>query len=118
VGSLLLQDQSLQEIDEDDQQVRGHRLRQKALRANPPCRGESTACKTTATFEQVALLLIDEQEHLTKQGERSERLNINDRQKLKKDILPYFGSRDVKTITYRDVNTDLNTVSADRGIWT
>lgn len=72
--------------------------------------------KTTATFEQAALLLIDEQEHLIKRGERSERLNINDRQKLKKDILPYFGSRDIKTITYRDVNTYLNTVSADRGI--
>ena len=72
--------------------------------------------KTSATFEQVALLLIDEQEHLINRGERSERLNINDRQKLKKDILPYFGSRDIKTITYRDVNTYLNKVSADRGI--
>ena len=64
----------------------------------------------------MALLLIDEQEHLIKRGERSERLNINDRQKLKKDLLPYFGSRDIKTITYRDVNTYLNAVSADRGI--
>ena len=72
--------------------------------------------KTTATFEQVALLLIDEQEHLIKRGERSERLNINDRQKLKKDLLPYFGTRDIKTITYRDVNNYLNKVATDRGI--
>mgnify|MGYP006291016185 CR=1 FL=1 len=72
--------------------------------------------KTTATFEQVALMLIEEQEHLIKRGERSERLNINDRQKLKKDLLPYFGTRDIKTITYRDVNNYLNQVSADRGI--
>lgn len=71
--------------------------------------------KTTATFEQVALLLIDEQEHLIKRGERSQRLNINDRQKLKKDLLPYFGTRDIKTITYRDVNTYLNQVSAVSG---
>lgn len=72
--------------------------------------------KTTATFEQVALMLIEEQEHLIKRGERSDRLNINDRQKLKKDILPYFGTRDIKTITYRDVNNYLNHVATERDI--
>ena len=72
--------------------------------------------KTTATFAQVAHLLIEEQENLIKRGERSEQININDRQKLRKDLLPYFGSTDIKTITFRDVNNYLNQISSCRNI--
>ena len=39
-----------------------------------------------------------EQEQLIERGERSSKLNINDKQKLEKDILPYFKGMNVKDV--------------------
>jgi integrase len=55
-------------------------------------------------FKKVADELIIEQEQLIERGERSDKLNINDRQKLEKDILPRFGGMNLKDITYKHLN--------------
>jgi integrase len=55
-------------------------------------------------FEKVARELLIEQVQLIERGERSDKLNINDKQKLEKDILPRFGGMNLKDITYKHLN--------------
>jgi len=59
---------------------------------------------SSSSFEKVAQELIIEQSQLIERGERSEKLNINDEQKLVKDILPRFGKMNLKDITYKHLN--------------
>lgn len=56
------------------------------------------------SFEKCARELILEQRQLIERKERSDKLNVNDEQKLSKDILPFFGGMHVKDITYRHLN--------------
>ncbi len=56
------------------------------------------------SFERVANELLKEQQILINRGERNEKLNKNDSQKLQKDILPFFKGYDIKDITYRVIN--------------
>jgi len=63
------------------------------------------------SFERVAEMLINEQQILIDRGERNERLNLNDSQKLKKDIIPFFKGFDVKNITYNHINKYLTHIA-------
>ena len=63
------------------------------------------------TFERCARLLISEQEQLIVRGERNEKLNINDKQKLELDILPFFKGFNVKDVSYQHINAYLAKLS-------
>lgn len=63
------------------------------------------------SFEKVAYALIEEQEQLIQRGERNPKLNRNDKQKLEKDILPFFKGFDVKEVTYKHLNDYLATLN-------
>lgn len=67
------------------------------------------------TFEKFANLLIEEQEALIERHERNAKLNINDKQKLKTDLLPFFRNFHVKDITYKHIN-DYITHLSKRGL--
>ncbi len=56
------------------------------------------------TFRKVSELLIEEQQALIDRGERNEKLNVNDEQKLRKDLLPFFQDFHVRDITYKHIN--------------
>ena len=58
----------------------------------------------SASFERCAEELLAEQQQLIDQGERNDKLNMHDRQKLRKDVLPFFGGFNVKDITYKHLN--------------
>jgi hypothetical protein len=58
----------------------------------------------SASFERFARELILEQEQLIKRGERNSLMNVNDRQKLNHDILPYFRDYKISEITYKHIN--------------
>ena len=58
----------------------------------------------SASFEKCAEALITEQGELMLRGERNPKINIQDRQKLKKDILPFFKNISIKEITYKHIN--------------
>ena len=64
------------------------------------------------TFERCANELIIEQERLIERGERSSRLNVDDKQKLSADILPYFRGFDIRNITYKHIDNYIATLSA------
>ena len=53
----------------------------------------------TDTFHACAQRLLRSQESLINLGQRDARINIEDSKKLHKDILPYFGTKGVATIT-------------------
>jgi hypothetical protein len=59
------------------------------------------------TFERVARQLISEQKALIERGERNAKLNVNDQQKLEKDLLPFFGGSNIKDITHAKINSYL-----------
>ena len=69
----------------------------------------------SASFERCAEELLAEQEQLIQRGERNEKINLNDRQKLKKDILPFFKGFNVKDITYKHLNAFVAKLS-ERGL--
>jgi hypothetical protein len=52
-------------------------------------------------FEICAKELILEQSKMIDSGQRSNKLNLNDEQKLKKDILPFFKGVSVKDVNYK-----------------
>jgi hypothetical protein len=56
------------------------------------------------TFERVADQLIAEQQALMERNQRNAKLNLNDSQKLRKDMLPFFGHRQIRDITYGLIN--------------
>lgn len=59
---------------------------------------------SSPSFEKCARELILEQKQLIERRERSSKLNVNDEQKLSKDILPFFGGMNVKDVTFRHLN--------------
>lgn len=59
---------------------------------------------SSPSFERVSRLLLTEQEQLIERGERSPKMNINDKQKLEKDILPFFKGMNVKDVTYKHLD--------------
>jgi integrase len=67
------------------------------------------------TFQKVSDLLIEEQQALIDRGERNAKLNVNDQQKLKKDLLPFFKDFHVRDITFKHIN-DYVTKLASRGL--
>ena len=62
------------------------------------------------SFEKCARLLLQEQDDLIKRGERNPKLNLNDKQKIDKDILPFFGEYNVKDVSYKSLNDFVNTL--------
>ena len=56
------------------------------------------------TFEKVSALLIEEQQALIDRGERNAKLNVNDEQKLRTDLLPFFKGFHVRDITFKHIN--------------
>jgi len=59
----------------------------------------------STSFERIARELLIEQEELIERGERSSKININDKQKLDKDILEYFKGFNIKDINYKHLNS-------------
>ena len=59
---------------------------------------------SSPSFERVSRELLIEQEQLIERGERSSKLNVNDKQKLEKDILPYFKGMNVKDVTFKHLD--------------
>ena len=62
------------------------------------------------SFERVSRELLIEQELLIERGERSSKLNVNDKQKLEKDILPYFKGMNVKDVTFKHLDNYISTL--------
>jgi site-specific recombinase XerD len=67
------------------------------------------------SFERCSEELLAEQAQLIQRGERNEKINLNDRQKLKKDILPFFKGFNLKDITYKHLNAYVAKLS-ERGL--
>jgi len=65
----------------------------------------------SSNFEKFAELMLEKQQKKIDAGERNEKLNLNDRQKLKKDILPFFRKYDIKNITYKDIDEYISQLS-------
>ena len=65
----------------------------------------------SASFERFAQELLVEQEQLIKRGERNSLMNINDRQKLNHDILPFFRDYKITEITYKHINQFIHSLS-------
>lgn len=66
---------------------------------------------SSPVFERVARELLIEQSQLIERGERSDKLNVNDKQKFDKDILPRFGGMNLKDITYKHLNQYVSELS-------
>lgn len=66
----------------------------------------------SSNFEKFAELMLEKQQKKIDAGERNEKLNLNDRQKLKKDILPFFRKYDIKNISYKDIEEYISQLSA------
>ena len=62
------------------------------------------------SFERCAKELISEQVKLIESGQRSDKLNLNDEQKLNKEILPFFKNVNVKDITYKKLSAFADTL--------
>lgn len=68
----------------------------------------------SSNFEKFAELMLEKQQKKIDAGQRNEKLNLNDRQKLNKDILPFFKNHDIKNITYKDLDEYLSTLTAKK----
>jgi hypothetical protein len=68
----------------------------------------------TDTFAACANRLLERQEALVNRSERDARINVEDRKKLNKDILPLFGMMGVAEITTDKIEDYLNQLSAER----
>jgi len=66
------------------------------------------------TFQACAQLLLKRQESLISQGERSDRINAEDRKKLDKDLLPYFGTMGVESITTAIIDDYIQDLTSGR----
>ncbi len=67
----------------------------------------------STNFEKFAELMLDKQQKKIDAGQRNEKLNLNDKQKLKKDILPFFKNYDIKNITYKVIDDYLSILTAN-----
>lgn len=65
----------------------------------------------SASFERCAMDMLKEQEELIKRGERNNLFNVHDKQKLDKDLLPFFRGYKIKDISYKNINDYLNKIS-------
>lgn len=68
----------------------------------------------TDTFAACANHLLKRQEALINRGERNGRINIDDKGKLDKDILPFFGTLGVAEITTLKIEEYLDQLSSQR----
>lgn len=66
-------------------------------------------------FERCAKEMLLEQQRLIDRGERNPKLNVDDKQKLEADILPYFRGFDIREITYKHID-DFIAKIAQRGL--
>jgi hypothetical protein len=66
----------------------------------------------SASFERFAQELLLEQEQLIKRGERNPLMNINDRQKLNHDLLPYFKDYKISEINYKIINNFIDQLAS------
>jgi hypothetical protein len=66
------------------------------------------------TFAACSNLLMKRQQALVARGERDERLISEDRKKLAKDILPYFGTMAVAEITSQTLDDYIDHISRGR----
>lgn len=68
----------------------------------------------TDTFSACAKQLIKRQSALINREERDARMNIEDKKKLNKDILPFFQTMSVSKITTADIEDYLDALSSQR----
>ena len=66
---------------------------------------------SSPSFERVARELLEEQKNLIERGERNNKINVNDKSKLDKDILPYFKGMNVKDVTYKHLDAFVSKLS-------
>ena len=67
----------------------------------------------STNFEKFAELMLDKKQKKIDAVQRNEKLNLNDKQKLKKDILPFFKNYDIKNITYKVIDEYLSILAAN-----
>ena len=68
----------------------------------------------TDTFHACAQRLLKMQDALINRGERGARINIEDRKKLDKDILPFFATMGVGAITTAKLEDYINELASER----
>lgn len=68
----------------------------------------------TDTFHACAKRLLKSQEAMINRGERGTRINIEDRKKLDKDILPFFATMGVGAITTATIEDYINEITSQR----
>jgi integrase len=66
---------------------------------------------SSPSFERVADGMLLDQQSLISRGEKNKKLNINDSQMLKRDILPHFRGMDIRNITHSHINVYLNKIA-------
>jgi len=66
------------------------------------------------TFHACARRLLASQKGLITRGERDARINKEDEKKLNKDILPFFGTRAVASISRADIQDYIDQLTANR----
>lgn len=66
-------------------------------------KSKDTPTKLITKFEQTANLLIEQQDWQIGRGEKSKKLNVNERSLLKKYMIPYFSKIDISKIDNRDL---------------
>jgi hypothetical protein len=66
----------------------------------------------SSSFERFANELLDEQERLINRGDRNPLLNVNDKQKLNHDLLPFFRNFKINEISYKHINQFVDTLTS------
>jgi integrase len=65
----------------------------------------------SSSFERFANELLIEQDRLIKRGDRNPLLNVNDKQKLNHDLLPFFRDFKINEISYKHINQFVDTLT-------
>lgn len=66
----------------------------------------------SSSFQRFSDELLEEQERLIKRGDRNPLMNINDKQKLQHDLLPFFKDFKINEINYKHINQFVDTLSS------
>ena len=64
----------------------------------------------SSSFQRFADELLEEQERLIKRGDRNPLMNVNDKQKLHHDLLPFFKDFKINEVSYKHINQFVDTL--------
>ena len=69
---------------------------------------------SSADFELCANAVLEQQDAKVQRGEMSAMMQKNDRYRLHKEVLPFFGNHDLRSIDYFVLERFINKLSADK----